>query len=63
MLSRWDGDAALPPAFEEEMRIRCPLAVLWHGERDVRLWPPDAPPMWSPPGIILRYIAPPPLTP
>ncbi|CAE7223898.1 unnamed protein product [Symbiodinium sp. CCMP2592] len=49
-LSRWQGDAAdLPSDFHVEHRIRCPLSVLWEGEKDVRVFPPDASFMWQPP--------------
>ena len=49
LLSRWDGSSQLPDAFQPEFRLRCPLAFLWDGERDVRLWPPNASLLWQPP--------------
>ena len=49
LLSRWDGSSQLPDEFQPEFRLRCPLAFLWDGERDVRLWPPNASLLWQPP--------------
>eukprot|EP00439_Symbiodinium_sp_Y106_P025640 s7564_g3.t1 len=37
LLSRWDGESQLPSDIRHEMRVNCPLPVLWDGERDVRL--------------------------
>ncbi|CAE7579287.1 unnamed protein product [Symbiodinium sp. CCMP2592] len=49
-LSRWKGDLqALPSRFHLDHRVRCPLTVLWEGERDVRVFPPDAKLLWQPP--------------
>ncbi|CAE7643123.1 unnamed protein product [Symbiodinium sp. CCMP2592] len=49
-LSRWKGDLQeLPSRFILDHRVRCPLTVLWEGERDVRVFPPDANLLWQPP--------------
>ncbi|CAE7322072.1 unnamed protein product [Symbiodinium sp. CCMP2592] len=49
-LSRWKGDLQeLPSRFILDHRVRCPLTVLWEGERDVRIFPPDANLLWQPP--------------
>ena len=49
LLSRWDGESQLPSDIHHDMRVSCPLPVLWDGERDVRLWPRDASLLWEPP--------------
>ena len=49
LLSRWDGCAALPPEWKMEYRVSCALPILWHQERDVRLFPPEARLLWQPP--------------
>ena len=49
LLSRWDGSSRLPDEILPDFRLRCPLAFLWDGERDVRLWPPTASLLWQPP--------------
>ncbi|CAE7674243.1 unnamed protein product, partial [Symbiodinium sp. CCMP2592] len=37
----WKGDLQeLPSRFILDHRVRCPLTVLWEGERDVRVFPP-----------------------
>ena len=48
-LSRWCGQESLPEDFLPELRVRCPLSVLWEGEKDVRLFPPNAQLTWQPP--------------
>ncbi|CAE7243204.1 unnamed protein product [Symbiodinium sp. CCMP2592] len=49
-LSRWKGDLKeLPSRFHSDHRVRCPLTVLWEGERDVRVFPQDAKLLWQPP--------------
>ncbi|CAE7785472.1 unnamed protein product [Symbiodinium sp. CCMP2592] len=49
-LSRWKGDLQeLPSRFNLDHRVRCPLTVLWEGERDVRVFPPHANLLWQPP--------------
>ncbi|CAE7542519.1 unnamed protein product [Symbiodinium sp. CCMP2592] len=49
-LSRWKGDLQeLPSRFTLDHRVRCPLTVLWEGERDVRVFPPQANLLWQPP--------------
>ena len=48
-LSRWRGQESLPEDFLPELRVRCPLSVLWEGEKDVRLFPPNAQLTWQPP--------------
>ncbi|CAE7267110.1 unnamed protein product [Symbiodinium sp. CCMP2592] len=49
-LSRWKGDLQeLPSRFSLDYRVRCPLTVLWEGERDVRVFPPHAKLLWQPP--------------
>ena len=48
-LSRWDGAEELPAVFLPDLRVRCRLPSLWEGEKDVRLFPPDAQLSWQPP--------------
>ena len=48
-LSRWDGSEELPAVFLPDLRVRCRLPALWEGEKDVRVFPPDAQLSWQPP--------------
>ena len=48
-LSRWNGADPLPSDWKSDYRVRLPLAMLWEGERDIRLFPSDARLLWKPP--------------
>ena len=48
-LSRWNGADPLPSDWMSDYRVRLPLAMLWEGERVVRLFPSDACLLWKPP--------------
>ena len=48
-LSRWNQQDPLRESFSLDHRVRGTLDVLWHNERDVRLFPPSAKLLWKPP--------------